>query len=99
VRGDPLASRETLAERSVSITVIEGYTSAELPAPWLDDSSLNSVFGRDVIPLLRIEAVRPVHDAISLVSIGSSEAGDERQGGGLPACDWGDSGDVHMTWT
>lgn len=99
VSQDPPSSTAELAGRSVSITAINGYTSAQLPAPWLGDSSLNSVSGRYVIPLLNIDRIGPVHDAISLVSIGSGQSVTDREEGGLPTCVWGSSGNVRVTWS
>nr|MBA2246636.1 DUF2264 domain-containing protein [Chloroflexia bacterium] len=91
----PLTSSAEVAGQRVEIVAVEGYSAADRPATWRGDESLNSVSGRYVLPLLHIEQVRPVHDAVCLISIGPAQDGHRD----LNGCDWNDDGAVRVTWS
>lgn len=95
-RDGPLTSSAELAGHGVSITAIEGYSAAELPGPWLGDPSLNSVHGRYVLPLLRIDRVERVHFANCVVSIGVEDS--DRVDNSDAAVAWDDEGVVRVIW-
>jgi len=97
ISDNPATSRAEVAGQGVEIAAISGYSSPVLPAAWQGDSSLNSVSGRYVLPLLNIERVRPVHEAACIVTIAA--AGDNRLGDqcSLTGYRWDGEGIVHVT--
>lgn len=63
--------RERFHSRYVAIEGIDGYSVAELPAAWRGIPDLNSVYGRYVLPFLRVDAVADGMVLTSVVTIGS----------------------------
>lgn len=77
-----------------SITGISGYDRARLPAPWNGDPTLNSVYGRYVLPLLEVDRITDGHELTSIVCLGSSGQEDAPS----PIVRWLDDGTVAIEW-
>lgn len=91
---ESLRSSATEGPLTSSITGIEGYDRARLPGPWMGDQTLNSVYGRYVLPLLEIDQVTDRHELACLVFLGP--LGEEAPV--TPMVRWLEDGTVSVRW-
>jgi hypothetical protein len=94
VTTDPLCSTATEGAISNTITGLMGYDRARLPAPWKGDQTLNSVYGRYVLPLLEVDELRNGHELVCVVTLGSPGA----ESSARPVVRWRDDGTVTVQW-
>jgi hypothetical protein len=94
VTTDPLCSTATEGVISSAITGLAGYARACLPAPWKDDPTLNSVYGRYVLPLLEVEKLTDGHELVCVVTLGSPGA----ESPARPVVRWLEDGTVTVLW-
>ena len=64
-------ARERSGSRFIEIRGLNGYSSADRPASWAGRNDLNCVFGRYVLPLLRIDQVVSGQVLVCEVTIGT----------------------------
>jgi hypothetical protein len=79
-------ARERSGSRYVSIRAIQGYSSVDKPTAWKGRFDLNSVYGRYVLPQLRVDAVESGAVLVSLVTIGTEEVRFESIGQATTNC-------------
>lgn len=90
----PLRSTATANGLASSITGIAGYDRARLPDAWRGDASLNSVYGRYILPVLEVDTVRDGHELICVVSLGSTGEDEVL----VPDVRWLDDGTLTVQW-
>ncbi len=89
-----LCSSATEGQLTSSITGIEGYDRPRLPNPWMGDQTLNSVFGRYVLPLLEIDQVTDRHELACVVFLGALD----EEAPSTPVVRWLEDGTVSVHW-
>lgn len=77
-----------------SITGLVGYDRAGLPGAWMGDQTLNSVYGRYVLPLLEVEQVTDGHELVCVVFLGVADPDVSPR----PAVRWLDDDTVTVRW-
>ncbi len=77
-----------------SISGVAGYDRAPLPAPWKGDQSLNSVYGRYVLPLLEVDVVKDGHQLACVVALGAAD----QSAVPMPSVEWLADGEIRVQW-
>jgi len=94
---NPMRSEASHANRIVSITGHEGYSRAGYPSAWKHNDTLNSVYGKYVLPHLAVNEVQPVHILVSTVTIGVQQE-IPGEGEDAPRISWNDDGSLVISW-
>lgn len=94
VTANPMRSTATANGGTSTISGVAGYDRARRPAAWKGDASLNSVYGRYILPVLEVDLVRDGQELICAVTLGS--AGEDEFL--LPEVRWLDDGTLLVQW-
>jgi len=94
VKINPMVSAATGNGLASIITGIAGYDHARLPDAWKGDASLNSVYSRYILPVLKVDAVRDDHELMCVVTLGP--VGQDVIIS--PDVGWGDDGTLTVQW-
>jgi hypothetical protein len=90
--------QERFISRYVAIEAIAGYDAAEHPAAWRGAHDLNSVYGRYVLPALRVDRVPNEHVLTSLVTIGDVADRDATGESEVPHVTWNADDSIQIDW-
>jgi len=95
--GDPIRSQASHAGRVVSIQGHEGYDRAGYPSAWKNNETLNSVYGKYVLPHLLVDHIHPEHTLVSTVEL-TMQPVSPVPADQAPPIAWNDDDSVTVSW-
>jgi hypothetical protein len=94
---NPMRSEASHANRVVTIQGWQGYSRAGFPSAWKNNDTLNSVYGKYVLPHLLVNALEPDHLLISTATTSMANLL-ENDDDDLPNVQWQNDDRITISW-